>query len=48
MEQIKKFVKTERQKLDLETTSKFIEAFAQIVLFSIVASVLLNTYLWLY
>ncbi len=48
MEQIKKFVKTERQKLDIETTSKFIEAFAQIVLFSFVASVLLNTYLWLY
>ena len=44
MEQIKEFVKTERQKLDIEGLNRFLETFGQIVLLSFAASVILNTY----
>lgn len=44
MEQIRKFVRTERQKLDIEGLSRFLETFGQIVLLSFAASVILNTY----
>lgn len=44
MEQIRKFVKTERQKLDVEGLYRFLETFGQIVLLSFAASVMLNTY----
>lgn len=44
MEQIRKFVRTERQKLDIEGLNSFLETFGQIVLLSFAASVILNTY----
>jgi len=48
MEQIKKFVNTERQRLDGETVSKFLETFGQVVLLSFTASVFIHTYVTLY
>lgn len=48
MEQIKKFVNTERQRLDNETVSKFLETFGQVVLLSFTASVFIHTYITLY
>ena len=38
MEQIKKFVNTERQRLDGETVSKFLETIGQVVLLSFTAT----------
>jgi hypothetical protein len=48
MEQIKKFVRTERQKLDMGSLTSFLETFGQIVLLSFAASVILNTYILLH
>lgn len=48
MEQIKKFVDTERQRLDSETVSKFLETLGHVVLLSFTASVFIHTYVSLY
>ena len=46
--QIKKFVNTERQRLDGETVSKFLETIGQVVLLSFTASVFIHTYVTLH
>ena len=47
MEQIKKFVNTERQRLENETVSQFLEALGNVVLLSFTASVFIHTYVLL-
>ena len=47
MEQIKEFVNTERQRLDGETVSQFLETLGNVVLLSFTASVFIHTYVLL-